>query len=73
MQSNYNTIIINQFFGCGDIIFIQSIANDFVDEGYNVIIPVEDIYASLSKHFPNVTVLDKRFVAIDYKDRKSVV
>jgi len=73
MPSNYNTIIINQPFGMGDIVFIQSIANDFVDEGYKLIMPVEDIYASLNKHFPNVTIVDRNFIAIDYNNRNDYV
>ncbi len=54
-----STIIIN-------ILFVQSIANRFVKEGYKVLWPVMDIYAPLAKHFPNVTMVDKALVNIDY-------
>jgi len=65
-MSKINTIIINTYFGAGDIFFIQSIANRFVKQGYNVLWPVMNIYAPLAKHFPNVTMVDKALVNIDY-------
>ena len=61
-----NTIIINTFFGAGDILFVQSIANRFVKQGYKVLWPVTSVYEPLAKHFPNVTMVDKSFVNIDY-------
>ena len=64
-----NTIIINQSWGCGDIIFSQFIANRFVKEGYKVLWPVQDIYAPLAKHFPHITMVDKSLVNIDYMRR----
>lgn len=30
-------LIVQQFFGCGDICFGQTIANDFIKEGYKVL------------------------------------
>jgi hypothetical protein len=60
-----NTIIINQPFGSGDIIFCQSIANYFVNLGYKVIWPVVSQYAPLAKHFPNITLIDKNLLQID--------
>lgn len=61
-----NTVIINQFFGAGDIIFCQGIAAEFVRQGKKVIWPVQDIYAPLAKHFPDVTMVDKKLINIDY-------
>jgi len=63
------TVIINQFFGAGDIIFCQSIANRLVEDGYKVLWPVTDIYAPLAKHFPNITMIDKKLLNIDYMRR----
>jgi hypothetical protein len=68
-----NTVIINQYFGCGDIIYSQFIANKFINEGYNVLWPVMDIYAPLAKHFPNITMVDKSLVNIDYSRRDAYV
>lgn len=68
-----NTIIINQFAGLGDIIFIQTILNKFVEEGNRVILPVFQNYSNIAKHFPNITILDKRFLAINYENKNEVV
>jgi hypothetical protein len=62
-----HTIILNQPFGVGDFLFCLSIANDFIDDGYKVIWPVESCYAPLSKHFPGITMLDKALLNIDYE------
>lgn len=64
------TIIINQPFGAGDIIFCQSIANDFVNAGFNVIWPMKEVYVSLGKHFPNITVIDERLINVDLARRE---
>lgn len=61
-----DTIIINQYFGCGDLIFCQSIARDFVCAGYKVLWPVTGCYAPLAKHFPDIVMVDKALVNIDY-------
>lgn len=68
-----NTILMLQSFGCGDIIFENSIANDFVDEGYKVIWPVDAVYAPLAKHFPNITMIDKQFVNVDWNRKDDYV
>jgi len=60
------TIILNQFAGAGDIIFCNSIANNFIDQGYNVIWPVDAIYAPLAKHFTNIAMVDKALININY-------
>lgn len=61
-----HTIILNQFCGCGDILFCISLARDFIKEGYKVIWPLESIYAPLAKHFPDIVMIDKFLVNIDY-------
>lgn len=62
-------IIFNQPRGIGDVIFIQSIANDFIREGQKVIIPVPPDYLPLQKHFPNVVFLDMNLLKIDYEKK----
>lgn len=65
-----NTIIINQFFGAGDIIFCQTIVNRLrVQYNAKILWPVQDVYAPLAKHFPNITMVDKALVSIDYSRR----
>lgn len=53
--------------GCGDILFIQTIANDFIRENKKVLIPVAPHLVSLNKHFPNVTFIDKNLLNINYE------
>jgi hypothetical protein len=48
------TIIINQFFGLGDIIFCMAIAEDYVNRGHKVIWPIESQFMGIQKHFPQV-------------------
>lgn len=68
-DDSINTVIINQYFGAGDIIFCQSIGNKFVEMGYKVIWPVMNFYAPLAKHFPKVNIIDKALINIDYMRR----
>ena len=41
---NYNSVIINQIAGLGDLIYIQSIAMDFIKRGIGCSIVAQDIY-----------------------------
>ena len=59
MLTKVNTIIVNQPHGLGDIIFIQTILNKLVKDGYNVILPVVPIYENIQKHFPNIKIINK--------------
>ena len=63
-------IILNQPRGVGDLLFIQTIANDFHREGHKVVIPVPEQSLSLQKHFPNVTFIDLRLLRIDIDIKK---
>lgn len=65
-MSKVNTIIINQQWGIGDVIFCQTIANRLKSYGANILWPVQDIYTPFAKHFPNITIVDKSLVNIDY-------
>lgn len=60
-----NNILISQPHGLGDYIFSNSIANDFIDEGYKVFWPVESVYATVTKHFPGIFMIDKSLVNIN--------
>ena len=55
-----------QTYGAGDILFTQSIAQDYIDQGNTVIWPVESVYVPLAKHFPNISIIDKSLMNIDY-------
>jgi hypothetical protein len=64
------SIIFVQTFGCGDILFSMSLAHDFTEQGYRVIWPVDPVYASLAKHFPDIAIVDKSLIDIDYKRKQ---
>jgi hypothetical protein len=65
-------IILNQFRGLGDILFIEPIARHYYKLGHRVIIPVVPEYSNLSKYFPYITFLHKNLLNIDY-ERRTVV
>lgn len=67
------TIIINQYFGLGDILFCMNIANDYLAKGHKVIWPVEPQFMSIQKHFPGITFIDKKMLNINYEDRTETV
>jgi hypothetical protein len=62
-------IIINQFRGLGDILFIVPIARHYISKGYSVVWPVEEIYADIGKHFPDIEFINKNHLKIDYDRR----
>lgn len=59
--------------GCGDIIWEQSIAQDFIDMGYQVLWPVDTVYAPMAKHFPCITMIDKSLVNVDWNNRSDYI
>lgn len=73
-QDEYKkTIIINQFFGLGDILFCMNIANEFIKHGHKVVWPVESQFVNIQKHFPQVTFIDKSLLKINYEDMTETV
>lgn len=67
------TYIFNQFYGLGDLLFLMPLAERFVDNGFKVIIPVVDKNYPIAKHFPDVTILPKTMLNINYNSLKTVV
>jgi hypothetical protein len=64
------SVIINQFRGIGDIVFIQSIIQYFVKNKIPVTLPVEPIYVGIAKHFPDVNIINKNELDLDYNIKK---
>jgi hypothetical protein len=62
-----DVIIINQFFGLGDILFCIPMARDFIARGHKVLWPVEPQYVNINKHFPEITFVDKSLLQINYE------
>lgn len=67
-----DTIIINQFFGIGDVIFCINIAREYIAKGHWVIWPVESQYVAIGKHYPDITFVDKSLLAINYESKEEV-
>ena len=65
-------IVFNQFFGIGDIIFIEPIIRSFFQKGHKVILPVLSKFADIQPYFPYITVVDKDTLDIDYECQKVV-
>ena len=53
------TLVINQFRGLGDILFVIPIARKYISEGYKVIFPIDPIFLSIQKHFPDIEFINK--------------
>lgn len=76
VQKNENRkkdIIFNQYFGIGDIIFIEPIMRSFFQRGHKVVLPVLKKYMDIQPYFPYITIVDKDDLNIDYDCKKVVV
>lgn len=62
--------IINQFFGLGDILFVEPICRHYQRLGYTIVFPVLKKYLEIKRHFPYITFIDKDEYGIDYDNKK---
>jgi hypothetical protein len=68
-KQNYHTVIVNQFFGIGDVIWSQTLVR-YLANGKRIIWGVLPRYVDgLSRAYPDITFVDHRLLNIDY-DRK---
>ena len=65
-------IIINQFFGIGDILFIEPIMRDYFQKGHKVTVPILVKYLDIQRNIPYVNFVDKNFYNIDYEEQKLI-
>lgn len=70
--SKNKNIIINQFMGLGDILFIIPICYNFIDKGYNVILPVNKEFMNISENFDMIKIIDKNTLKIDYENNSII-
>lgn len=64
-------LIVQQYFGAGDAIFGQTIANDFIDEGYKVIWPLLPAFVEgFNRAYPKVTFIDHNLVKVNYENKE---
>jgi len=69
MKKNH---IFNQFFGIGDIMFIEPIMRRSFQSGHKVILPVLEKYFDTQKHFPYIEFIKKDELDIDYENQEVV-
>src|SRR5262249_45833385 len=60
-------LIISQFRGLGDILFLVPLIRDWMAEGHKIIWPVVPEYLPIQKHFPDIPFVDMNLLKIDYE------
>jgi len=65
-------IIINQFFGIGDVLFIEPIMRYYFQQGHKVTVPILSKYLDIQRNIPYVNFVDKNFYNIDYEEQKII-
>lgn len=64
-------LVIQQYFGAGDAIWGQTIANDFVNDGYKVIWPIMPaLVEGFNYAYPKVTFIDYNLVKVNYENKE---
>lgn len=65
-----------QFFGCGDALYCQTIAHKFISDGYSVIWPISDHYYDAFRNaYPKITWIPQSIVQPEYfmiKDKREL-
>jgi len=65
-------VIINQFFGIGDVLFIEPIMRYYFQQGHKVTVPILSKYLDIQRNIPYVNFVDKNFYNIDYEEQKII-
>lgn len=63
-------VVFNQPFGLGDILFLQSLAVWYKEQGFQVVFPVVEAYEDIARHFPDVLFVPRDLLAIDHDAKK---
>lgn len=64
-------LIVQQYFGAGDAIWGQTIANDFIKKGYKVIWPLLPAFVEgFNRAYPKVTFIDYNLVKVNYENKE---
>lgn len=59
-------LVFNQFLSLGDILFMIPMYRALVDEGNSVLWPIDPMYLSIAKHFPDIQFVDKTQFDLPY-------
>lgn len=63
-------LVIQQYFGLGDIIWGQSIAHNFIKNDYKVLWPVQpSLVEGLNRAYPCVTFIDHTWLNINFENK----
>jgi hypothetical protein len=73
MDIKTNTIVMNQFRGLGDILFIIPICRYFISKGHDIIIPVYPEFLNISRNFHDIKFVNKYEFDIDYESLEVIV
>ena len=65
-------IIINQFFGIGDILFIEPIMRYYFQQGHKVTVPILSKYLDIQRNLPYINFVDKETFDIDYEEKEFI-
>lgn len=66
---NDNIVIFNQFFGIGDILFIEPIMRKYFQDGFEVVLPVLEKFINMAPYFPYIKFIIKDELDIDYEEK----
>ncbi len=72
VKERKETVVINQYFGLGDILFCINIANDFIKKGHDVYWMVEPQFLNIQKHFPQIKFVDKSELRVSLFTRHEI-
>jgi len=61
-----NKYVINQFLSLGDILFLVPLIRELINEGNEVIWPIDEIYITIAKHFPDINFVRKNELNVPY-------
>ena len=66
------TVVFNQYFGLGDILFIEPIIRQYFKNGYHVVLPVTPSLLNLQPYFPYIQFVNKDEYDIDYEEQRII-
>lgn len=71
-MNSVRTCIFNQFFGLGDILFIEPLMRKFFIHGFKIVLPVIPSFLDLDVYFPYINFVDKRYLKINYDEKRII-
>lgn len=63
------TLVFNQFLSLGDVLFLIPMARHYLEQGYQVLWPLDRTYADIQRHFPDIRFISRETCGIDLNRR----